>query len=389
MLNDSITVLEVNSVTLRLVHLKKTGRLFYPVFTRTEEYAGIENGMLSKPDRLFVTLSSMFNSLFEKYPVYKKEINVILPQMFFSSIIEEVDIAIIGKAVIGRDVDNLYAKCIKVRSGHTVIDHKPIRFRTINEPNTDNPIGQECERLYGEIVTVGLDVRVKEFFDNLAKSIKKEFIYTGEGMSSAYLLDNKLKVNSRLRCIICMRQEHISVCLVNGKAIISSRTVDWGAKHILKSIQDLLNINPDMAEQLLNKINLNVAASADNQYIINYNGRTMFFDMKQVNDRVIQTFEYIFSLTAKEAADYFKDDNYNIPIYLTGDDICGIKGVAEILSANVETTMAMVISSDYQEYTTEGDYCLTGLIEEIIDNITKNSISVKASNFFRRIKNGI
>ncbi|MFA6867076.1 MAG: hypothetical protein WCR54_06120 [Clostridia bacterium] len=386
--SDNITILEVNSTTLRLVQLKKRESNFYPIYTKVEKYDGIVKGMLVKPDQLFSTIQNMIYNMQQSISISVKKIFIILPQIFFGGVVEDCDVAVSGNLVSQIDINLLCSKCRKVISGHTIIDCVPVKFKTINDPVLENPIGQSCERLYGQVATISLDTKIKEFYDNVAKNVNKKFVYVCENSAIAYLLDESLKLTSKLRCLVTVREEYSSVSLVSGKAILSSKNINWGALHIIRVIQDLLQVNEEVATKLSKKLNLNVICHEANQYVLNYKNNVYKFSMKEVNDRVIQTLEYIFGQIAKLSAEYFKEENNNIPIYLTGHDICQIKGVAEILSASMDSTMAITINPNLLEFNTQSDYPLVGVIEKESQRLTQNSLQGKMSIFFRRIKNG-
>jgi cell division ATPase FtsA len=296
------------------------------------------------------------------------KVYVILPQTFIKTAIAESEIAINGRQVTKRDVDNLYAKCISPDSSFSAIGHTPISFKSLNNPVMFNPIGEECTKLYGTISVVLLDKRIKEFFDTSAKSLKKNFVYAGESNVAIEKADKDINLPGAVRLLINFREEHISINLCKGKAILTTKYVDWGANHAIYALQDLLKIDFSKAKSLINKLNLNTNCVDTDFYVLNDGQNLAEYNMKAINKRVIDTLDYLAENIKKEI-DSFKLEN-RVPVYITGNRFCEIRGVKEILNNALGGEMLEVLIPKNINYDNSNDYPLVSYLEKIYNDTT-------------------
>lgn len=358
-----ITILEVNTVSLRLLAFKRSGDFFQSIETISANYDGADQAGFVKPDKLFSIIQSLFSNLIKKIKYLPNKVYVLLPQTFIKTTIAESEISINSKQVTKRDIDALCAKCISPDLNYAVITHTPISFRSLNNPVMYNPIGEECSKLYGAISVVALEKRIKEFFDTAAKSLKKIFIYAGESNVSIEKADKDINILGTVRLLINLRDEHISINLCKGKAILAARIVDWGANHIIYAVQDLLKIDYTKASRLLSKLNLNVACNDSDAYVLNDGQNLAEYSMKAINQRVIDTLNYIADSIKKEI-NSLKLEN-PIPVYLTGNEICAYRGVKEIINNAIGGEMLEILTPTRINYDTASDYPLVSYLEKL------------------------
>lgn len=363
-----VTILEVNTVSLRLLAFKKSGYFFRSIETLTANYDGADHNGFNKPDKLFSIIQDLFSQLSEKVRFLPSKVYVILPQTFIKSAIAESEISINGRQVTKRDVDSLYAKCVSPDVNFSVIGHTPISFKSLNNPVMFNPIGEECTKLYGTISVVLLDKRIKEFFDTSAKSLKKNFIYAGESNLSIEKADKDINLPGAVRLLLNFREEHISINLCKGKAILATKYVDWGANYAIYAIQDLLKIKFPQAKQLANKLNLNVNCQDSDFYVLNDGQNLAEYNMKAINKRVIDTLDFLAENIKKEIAS-FKLEN-RLPVYITGSKFCEIRGVKEILNNAIGGEMLETLVPKSINFDSANDYPLVGYLEKIYTDTT-------------------
>ena len=357
-----VTVLEVNTVNLRLLALKRSEDFFRPIEVLTSTYDGATATGLNKPDKLFSTIQGLFSTLQQKIKLLPSKVYVQLPQTFIRTFVIENEIAINGKQVKKRDVDELYARCVSPDPHYDVISHAPVSFRSLNHLVMFNPIGEECSRLYGTISVVALEKSIKEFFDTAAKSLRKTFIYAGESNSAIEKADKDLNLPGNARILVNVRKEHISINLCKGKAIIASKFVEWGGNHIIYSLQDLLKINFASARAMMLKLNLNVNCLDADVYVYNDGEYLAEYGMKAVNKRVIDTLDYIAEQIRAAIASFRLDAP--IPVYVTGHDVCRVRGVKERLLSAIGGEMLILVSEQIN-FDSPSDYPIAGLIEKI------------------------
>lgn len=363
------TVLEVNTVSLRLIAFTRSDDFFRSVASIETSYAGISDNKFLKPDQLFSTIINMFTELNGKIKYLSNKVYVSLPQSFIHSNVAQSDVAVLSKQVKQSDVDNLCKKCDCNDANYTITDYTPITFKSLNYPVMFNPIGQSCDKLYGKIACVSMEKRSKEFFDAVAKSLKKSFTYAGESNAVIDKLDRDLNIPGAIRLLVNIRDELISVCLCKGKAIVASQTVEWGANHVYYALQDLLKIKLPLAKNLAKKLNLNVNCAADDIYVINDGDNLLEYNMKAINDRVAETLVFIAD-SVKKAISSFKIEGA-LPIYITGSDVCMIRGVKEIFTNGIGGEMIDILSTDRVNYDTAKDYVLIAQLEKILNEKSK------------------
>lgn len=366
MFYSPIVILEVNTVNLRLFAFKKNGDFFHSITQLSSDYAGIEHNKFIKPDQLFATIQNLFEKLKSKIKYIPSTIYVILPQCFIYTFVADSDIQISSSQVKMQDVHNLCEKCYCDNSSYEVISRTPIFFRTINYPVLYNPIGQNCDKLYGRISCAALEKSIKEFFDTSAKSLKKRFIYAGESNVSVEKLDKDLNIPGGIRLFINIREENLSVNLCKGKGIIVSKNIDWGANHIYYVLQDLLKIKFSLAKKMASKLNLNINCSENDVYVLNDGENLMELNMKAINDRIKDTLIFI-SDNIKNAVNSFNIEGA-MPIYITGSEICQIRGFKEIMSNAIGGELVEILKPEYTNYDNLEDYPLVAELEKLFYN---------------------
>ncbi len=255
------------------------------------------------------------------------------------------------------------------------IGYAPVSFKSLNNPVMFNPVGQECTKLYGVVSVILLEKRIKEFFDKAAKRLRKTFIYLGESNLCMEKADKDINIAGATRLLINFREEHISASLCKGKAILSTKIIDWGANHVIYALQDLLKIDFNKATILSNKLNLNVNCQDNDFYVLNDGDKLAEYNMKAVNKRVANTFDYL-SQNIKKAIDSFKLDT-SVPVYITGSDVCEIRGVKELLNNALGGEMLQTLTPKLINFDNTSNYPLVSCVEWI-DNETSSSF-----NFFK------
>lgn len=366
-----VTILEVNTVSLRLLAFKKSGDFFQHIHTLSANYDGADYKSFNKPDKLFSIIQDLFCKLAEKVKFLPSKVYVVLPQTFIITSVAESEVSIGGKQITKRDVDMLCAKCESPDMDYIVIDYTPISFKSINNPIMLNPIGEECSKLYGTVSVICLEKRIKEFFDTSAKSLKKTFLYVGESNVSIEKADKDINLPGAVRLLINIREEHTSINLCKGKAVLTTKYVDWGANHIVYALQDLLKIGYLQAKSLLFKLNLNVNCIDTDVYILNDGDTLAEYNMKAINKRVVDTLNYIADNIKSEII-ALKLEN-SLPIYVTGSDVCKVRGVKEIFNNALGGEMLTILEPKRINYELAGDYPLVSQLEKIQTN-TSSSI---------------
>lgn len=352
----AVAILEVNTVSLRLTALKKSGSVFGPAATVNAAYAGLEGQNFIRPDKLFNTILQMFSDLAEQGGAIAAKVNVILPQCLMKNFLVESSVSLDGRQVRRSDLANLYKKCVIPSAEYTVVRHVPVSFRSLDNPVMHNPIGQACDKLYASVSCSCVHKLVKEFFDNVAKRLKKTFVYWGESDEAIRNLDQELKMPGKSRLLINLRQEHFSVNLCKGGGIIASGCAEWGANHVIYAIMDLLKCEKPLASRLAHKLNLNVDCDADDVYAVFDGENLMEFNMKAINDRVKDTLSYMSGKIKGIAGKLTLESS--LPVYLTGSGICEVRGAADCLTGALRCENAAVLRADYAGFLGAENYII-------------------------------
>ena len=146
------------------------------------------------------------------------------------------------------------------------------------------------------------------------------------------------------------------------KAVIASKTIEWGEQHFIHGIADVCGITDDEGEMLLSHINLNTYEK--DEYVI-FTDKIKVFDSKIVNKRMVDLLEYVLK-DVKEAIKSLIDDSL-LPICITGSNVALVKGFCEVCEKQLGMAVK-VFAPNVLQWKTPKDYATIGLLDKISKN---------------------
>lgn len=352
-------VININTCTISLTAIGYSDNGYYCMFYSEAKHGGIKNNFFVNPDSMLSLIEHLVRSCEAKLSLDVKSIYVMLPQKFFrtkynvTAIETKVDVP-----VNKFDVSNVLKKSPLTIEDCEFVDCIPIAYRT-HEDYIDNPIGKETNFLETITVTVGILVRIKEFLLDISKRLNIDFSIVPITTPILDKLQNELCVYNSPRILINVNEGSTDVCYCEMKALIASKTIEWGKNHYIHGIADVCRIQDSEGESLLPHINLNTYEK--DEYVI-FTDRVKTFDSKLVNGRMSDLLEY--SLTEIKAAIKSLVGESLLPVYVTGSNVTLVKGFSEMCEKQLGMSVKVLYPNVLQWRTPE-DYAIVGLLDKI------------------------
>ena len=355
-------VINVNTYTISLTAIEYIDNGYYCAFYNELKHGGIKNNFFVNPDTMLTLIENLVRSCESKLSTVIKSVYVMLPQKFFRTKHNTVSIDTRVDVPINKfDVNNVLNKSPLQIEDCEFIDCIPIAYRT-HEDYIDNPIGKETNFLEALTVTVGILVRIKEFLLDISKRLDIEFEIMPITTPILDKLQDELCTYHSPRILINVNEGATDVCYCEMKAVIASKTIEWGEQHFIHGIADVCGITDDEGEMLLSHINLNTYEK--DEYVI-FTDKIKVFDSKIVNKRMVDLLEYVLK-DVKEAIKSLVDDSL-LPICITGSSVALVKGFCEVCEKQLGMAVK-VFAPNVLQWKTPKDYAIIGLLDKISKN---------------------
>lgn len=369
------SVLCVENGVIRLILLEKrtSGYVFYA--ENSVSYSGFDNDYFRSSEEVFEQIRSLYAATENKYGICEDLSYVLLPGFFYVYDLAESQVRIESGTVTEKDVNRLLSSCGKEKSGLRPVECTPIYFKSFYNPIMYDPVGEKTDALYVTASVGYMKPSVKELFDNCAKRCAKTFEYCSYPAAVAYNADGTLPEGEKI--FVIFGRGHTDVALCRGKSPVAVKSCLYGYNDVIYSVTDLLNCTDDFADGLISQSNLNLAFTQESKYSFLGN----LFPVKEVNTRIIETLLYIASVI-NETVNVFSGEK-EIPVYLTGSDICSIRGVKEIFEDQTGREIEVL---DSEEANFEGckNYALAGLCDKINRSFKPGFLEKLLAKIYRR-----
>ena len=305
-----------------------------PVILASSEqlYDGFMDGEFFEPTQITDVLQKLIMDLSLKLNVKIKKVYVGVPSEFSVCVCKRkvrkyVKIQKITASAIEELFDGIDE--FDGAKGYKLITASPMQYVLDSGLKTLNPEGKRSS----QVVMDGSYLLVKntfiERFDKTLHNLGVEVVeYVSTILGQALMCVNKTE---SLNPVAVVDVGHIttSVAIVKGEGLALLSSFSLGGGHITADIMQLLQKSFKDAELIKRKVALTIKPQKDEKYTINTNGEVISSHIQITNDIVKSRIENIAQIinNVLDIDEAFKD----IPIYLTGNGLCFIRGAVNIL----------------------------------------------------------
>jgi cell division ATPase FtsA len=349
---EFIIYIGTSTVSLTGVYFDKNnfGRCFYKEY----DHGGLTDDFFANPERLFIAIKHLTKACSEAINRTISNCYVILPQMFFQTKVNTDSLAIKDGYVNRFDVNDLMENATQELSGCVKAECVPIAFK-VAKGYVDNPIGFLASTLTLISSTIALSNKVQEFFDDTGKRLNIELTLMPLSKPLLNCIQDTYNEPRSSRMVLNFNEDTIDVMYCEMRAVISDKVIEGGINKIKRVLSDEFEIGDSKAEELIDRINLNVN---EGFYVISHS-ELIKIDSKKTNE----IFSEALGETLQKVKEAIWEQTDGIPmrIYVTGNKIVSIRGVESFISAALGSAV-QVLAPNYLVWNKPEDYVTVGLI---------------------------
>jgi len=305
-----------------------------PVILATSEeyYDGFMDGEFFEPTQITDVAQKLIMDLSTKLNVKIKKVYVGVPSEFSVCVCKrKVRKYVSVQKITNKRIEELFdgVEEFKGADNYKLISASPMQYQLDSGLKTLNPEGKRSS----QVVMDGSYILVKnsfiEKFDKTLHNLGVEVVeYVSTILGQALMCVNKIEP---LNPVAVVDIGHIttSVAIIKGEGLALLSSFSLGGGHITADIMQLLQKSFKDAEMIKRKVSLTIKPQKDEKYVINNDGEIVSSHIQITNDIVKSRIENIAQVidNVLDIDESFK----NIPIYITGDGICNIRGAINIL----------------------------------------------------------
>lgn len=305
-----------------------------PVILASSEelYDGFMDGEFFEPTQITDVIQKLMMDLSLKLNVKIKKVYVGVPSEFSVCVCKrKVRKYVNVQKITSSKVEELFDGIdeFKGTDGYKLITASPMQYQLDSGLKTLNPEGKRSS----QVIMDGSYILVKnsfiERFDKVLHNLGVEIVeYVSTILGQALLCINSLEPLSPI-AVVDIGHITTSVAIIKGEGLALLSSFSLGGGHITADIMQLLQKSFKDAELIKRKVSLTIKPQKDEKYIINNGGEIVSSHIQITNDIVKSRIENIAQIidNVLDIDEAFK----NIPIYITGNGICNIRGAINIL----------------------------------------------------------
>ncbi len=379
MKTKKVAVLEVGSDAITLVMQDKYTDSY--TFRAVQEYDGFYNGEFFEPQDLFRVIGNLIAECEKSTFTNIKKILVGVPGEFSAVVTAKVESDFgVARRVMEVDVDALYDKGKPTSDGHVCISASPIYFELDDGTCSITPVGSVTKRLRCLMSYMVAESSFTSLFDKIAEELDVEFTYASSVQAEVMFV---VPENLRDEGVILADVGYTttSVAYAIGDGIAHALSFSLGAGHIAADISEVKDITYDHALALLDRLNLNIAASPNDEYCVSVGQEIAYYKISEINEIASARIENIAETIGKAIRSSYYDVNLNTKVLLTGSGIAHIPGAKEIV-ARLTSKQVEILAPDVMQFDRPKYAQVAGLLM-----VQKRQLNQKrANNFINRIK---
>ncbi len=324
--SDLYPILEINTATLCLSVIEKSGEYFHHLYRKVVSYKGFEKIFFKDPEELFTSVQNIFSDCEFNLHLNFKHFYALLPQTFYRANAQEKSLILNGKSVSNKDINKLKSKYFVTDSGFKAVSLIPLSYKLDGEEFFEAPLGKSCKVFSVNMEQVALAENVEELFSTCAKRLNKTVSFIADNVSAALRLYKQERGDKYI--LIGINERHTDVSLCEKNAVVTNENVEWGGDYVHLALADMLKISEEAAIELTKKLNLNLPLDNVNKYMSDFSGKELF-SASQVNKQAMTTIYFIIKEVSKKIT--LLDKGAKLPLYFYGHYICNVRGLKEIL----------------------------------------------------------
>lgn len=325
----SALIIEYGFIKLVFYENKNGQAVYYG--EKTIEYSGFSESGFNNPEDVFGKIQKLFETSEKQFGRTDRVTKVVIPGLFYRYKIISREVATNDGTVKKKDIDALFAGCDENVFGYEAVEQTAVSYETAISAETLEPLGEKTYMLKGNISVGYLKLAVKELFDNCAKRMGRIFEYTSFICPVAACAEKMLGAND-YRIIILIADGHTDIGIAKGRAPLQMRSVCYGEGEVVMAIAQMLNCGDAVAKRLLR--HANVYIDCESGITENYYSGGLAYPVEKVNLAILQT---VMPICAEIKATLDEMTNDDLPVFVTGSQLCGIRGIKEVLTEELHT----------------------------------------------------
>lgn len=347
-MKNDVAIIDIGSSKIVCYIGSPTADGFVKKASGQSKYGGFTNGEWLEPEKLFEAIEFAVRQAEENNGSKISSVFIGVPGEFTTVATSEGSVVFRSKKKITHeDILEVFDKANIYRnvSGLKPISRSSIYFCLDDDKKVVDPHGLIATKLSGLMSYIF----VTDYFrDSISLILQKLDITSYEFVSSClaealFLLDTS--VRDKWAILVDVGYITSSVMLIGGDGLLFMKSFSIGGGHISADLCQVLEISFPVAEQLSQKINLNLEFEENDNYVLN-NGVEVKAQLS--NDVVKARIDDI----AECIVQCFDSCEYEIPqstaLYITGGGLVYTKGAIEYLSKQLQKQVIIAKPLDPQ-----------------------------------------
>lgn len=390
MSNKKVAVLDITSDRITLVMQDKYTDNF--TFRSSQRYDGFYNGeFLCEPTELFKIVEELVTECEKATFTKLTDIMVGVPGEFTAVSCKNVVNSLgLERKVTARDVDALYEIGKPVSDTHVCISASPIYFELDDGTCTITPVGGVTVQLKCLMSYVVCEKSFTALFDKISEEIGINFTYASTLLAEVmYVVPESLRDNGVVLADVGFTST--SVAYARGDGIAHALSFSLGGGHVAGDLYEVKEIPFNHATELLDRINLNIAATAQDEYAVSVGSEIAYYNVSEINEVALARIENIADMIGRAIRSSRYDVSLSTKILLTGSGIADIPGVRECV-AKVTGRSVEILTPDHMQFNKPKHASVAGLLmvqrhQMLQKNNKLNDIILKIKEKLGRRKN--
>ena len=347
MKTKKVAVLDIGSDAITLVMQDKYTDSY--TFRAVQEYDGFYNGEFFDPQGLFKVVSNLISECEKSTFTKVKQILVGVPGEFSAVVTSKVQNDLgINRKVMELDVDALYDLGKPDSGDHVCISASPIYFELDDGTCTITPVGATTKKLKCLMSYVVAEKSFTALFDQIAEELGLSFTYaSGIQAEVMYVVPEQLRDEGVILADVGYTTTSVAYAIGDGVAHMLSFSL--GAGHIAADISEIKEIPYAHALALVDRINLNIDASDEDEYAVSVGQEIAYYKIKEINEIASARIENIADMIGKAIRNSYYDVSLNTKVLLTGSGISQIPGAREIV-ARLTSRQVEILAPDILQF---------------------------------------
>ena len=350
-MREEFAVLDVGSGKLNfVVGTKSADEIFFVKNFATVEYPGYFNGEWVAPDKLKEDIQSVIEK--SKFNYKLKTLYVSVPSEFtFVRTNGLLSDAGRSKTISSSAIKDIHKKAESFKvNGYTALCSSALEYVLDGNRRTIHPIGEIAKNIYANMSYIFCKDEFVRSIYKIAMELGFKYVRFVDGIwaEGTQLIDEEQRFGGTV--LIDVGYASTTFALIEGDGIKYKKDCSFGKGFLTDALATVLNVDYEVAQELLPKITLNI--ESDDMSVYQYSvGNTKFESKaKEVNsflhsyivsnlvdfvDSCIEEIKELDEIASEQnvfGAKYYPSISDDTPFFLVGGGICEIRGAANFFA---------------------------------------------------------